>query len=77
MQWKIKPIPKIGDVMVKTKFAWFPTRIGTTRVWLEKYTAIYEFVQYRYWGVGGLGEGRNIIEWRLVGTRIGVHDETN
>lgn len=75
MKWKIRPIPKIGDIMTKTEFAWFPTRIGNTRVWLEKYTAIYEYVKYRHWGNPMGGAGADMTEWRLITKKIGVHNE--
>lgn len=45
MKWEIKSSPdsKVGDRRKIRKFAWFPTRVGIFRVWLEYYQVTQEF----------------------------------
>ena len=38
--------PRDGERMTVKRFAWFPTNIGDTRVWLETY---YESLIFRRW----------------------------
>lgn len=59
MRWKKKEIkkvykkgkgmiPKIGDIKIETKFAFFPVNITPTEVvWLEKYIKVYEYGEKR------------------------------
>lgn len=64
MKWKIKekkkktykrdpnfkriPRPEIGDKKEETYYAYFPTKVGVNKVWLEKYIIVYEFQEYEY-----------------------------
>lgn len=39
MRWRAEraPEPKDGDQRTRGRFAWLPTRVGETMVWLETY----------------------------------------
>ena len=39
MMWKIK----CKESIIKTKFAFFPKRIGDYKIWLHKYYETYDF----------------------------------
>ena len=45
MRWSAQPKPRQGDLRTVTRFALWPTRIGDSYVWLEKFTEtqIYRF----------------------------------
>jgi hypothetical protein len=48
MRFETKPQPNLGDKKQKVKFAFFPTKVEEKILWLEKYTAIYEYKEYYY-----------------------------
>lgn len=44
MKWKAKnPVP--GDLKVRHRFAWLPTRIGRYKIWLEHYDELREYTE--------------------------------
>ena len=45
MRWKDKPISKVGDKKIVTKFLWFPKKINRETRWLEKATWEEEYQQ--------------------------------
>ena len=45
MRWKSKPISKVGDKKIVTKFLWFPKKINRETRWLEKATWEEEYQQ--------------------------------
>ena len=56
MKFKVKPKPCFWDRITVTRFAYFPTRINNTIIWLEKYECTYRytrdsFLGYYYWEV--------------------------
>ena len=53
MKWKAKHKaakvqPKLGDKREVTRFAFFPTKVESSWLWFEKYTAIQEWKKYYY-----------------------------
>ena len=69
MKWKIKPKPKIGDLLVTTNFAYLPVTIGNTRIWLEEYYSIDEFVYIKveaghYNDYDGIVQDQSYYCWR-------------
>lgn len=40
------PTPKLGDTKTIIKFAWWPTRVEDSLIWLERYEATYEWNEY-------------------------------
>ena len=56
MKFKVKPKPYFWDKKKVIKYAYFPTRINNTIIWLEKYECTYRytrdsFLGYYYWEV--------------------------
>jgi hypothetical protein len=56
MRFKVKPKPCYLDRKTVIRFAYFPTRIENTIIWLEKYECTYKcnrnsFWEYNYWEV--------------------------
>ena len=49
MRLKVKPEPNFFDKKTVTKFAYLPTRIDDTIVWLEKYECTYRYTKDIYW----------------------------
>jgi hypothetical protein len=45
MRWPAAIPPQAGDRRTLRRFAWWPTRIDDTWVWLEHYTEILEYVE--------------------------------
>jgi len=46
-----EPKPKLGDTIIKTKFAFFPTEVGDQTIWLERYNQHYKVEKhYTFWG---------------------------
>lgn len=40
---KVEPKPVEGDLKIEHRFAWWPKRINDKKVWLEKYSILYEW----------------------------------
>ena len=56
MRFKVKPKPTFWQTKTVIKYAYFPTRINNTIIWLEKYECTYgytrdSFWEYNYWEV--------------------------
>jgi hypothetical protein len=56
MRFKVKPKPCYWDRKTVIKYAYFPTRVENTIIWLEKYECTYRynrdsFWEYNYWDV--------------------------
>jgi len=49
MKFKVKPKPYFWQKQTVIKFAWFPTRIENTIVWLEKYECTYRYTKDSFW----------------------------
>lgn len=49
MRLKVKPEPNFFDKKTVTKFAYLPTRIDDTIVWLEKYECTYRYTKDSFW----------------------------
>jgi hypothetical protein len=56
MKWKTRPLPlpKDGDVRNRLRFAWVPTDIKGTTVWLERFEVreiyrVFSSPEYRAW----------------------------
>jgi hypothetical protein len=73
MRWKKKRHPNVGDIRIKTKFAFLPTKLndGYT-VWLEKYEIIEEYTVRIIHDHKFNGEPYSYDEfkWELVRTKI-------
>lgn len=50
MKFKVKPKPSFWDKETVITFAWFPTRIDNTIIWLEKYECTYRYNRDIFWG---------------------------
>jgi len=50
MKIKVKPKPYFWDKKTVIKFAWFPTRIENTIIWLEMYACTYRYTKDSFWG---------------------------
>jgi hypothetical protein len=55
MRFKVKPQPCYWDRKTVIRFAYFPTRIENTIIWLEKYECTYRytndpFSKWPFWG---------------------------
>jgi hypothetical protein len=50
MKFKVKPSPQIWDLKTLIRFAYFPTRIYDTIVWLENYECTYRYTKEKFWG---------------------------
>ncbi len=46
MKWECTPR---GTRIVKKHFAWFPRRIGDTKIWLQPYWTIWQADNESYW----------------------------
>ena len=57
MRFKIPPDPTYGEQRIVKRFAWGPTCIRTTVIWLESYWTQEEWIR------GGYDE---LPHWRLV-----------
>ena len=54
MRLKVKPKPRLYDEKTVNKFAYLPTRIDDTIIWLEYYKCTYVYIRdwllgIRYW----------------------------
>lgn len=49
MKFKVKPKPTFWDIKTVIHFAYFPTRIHNTIVWLEKYECTYRYTKDSFW----------------------------
>jgi hypothetical protein len=49
MKFKVKPKPNFCDKKTVIKFAYFPTRIDNTVIWLEKYECTYRYSKDSFW----------------------------
>lgn len=45
MKWTIKvsKAPKLGELLVVAKYAWLPTKVRNSWIWLEGYTVLLEY----------------------------------
>jgi hypothetical protein len=50
MRFKVKPQPCYWDRKTVIRFAYFPTRIENTIIWLEKYECTYRYTKDPFWG---------------------------
>ena len=46
MRRDIEPEPKLGDIRIKIKFAWLPTKIENKMIWLEKYKSVQGYERW-------------------------------
>ena len=59
-----RPHPKLGEEREVIKFAYFPTRIGDSIVWLQKYSVLYQFKKtYRFTAGSFNPYPTEIIKW--------------
>lgn len=49
MKFKVKPKPYFWDKKTVIKYAYFPTRINNTIIWLEKYECTYRYTKDSFW----------------------------
>lgn len=50
MKFKVKPKPIFWQTKTVIKYAYFPTRINNTIIWLEKYECTYRYTRDSFWG---------------------------
>lgn len=63
MKWAI---PKGGEKRVVRKFAWVPTKVDTTAIWLEHYYAVqryYDSPSNDWWIYGGWIEVKKMLSY--------------
>lgn len=50
MRWLPRnPKPKLGDKRVVVRFAFWPTQVGSHKIWFEKYGEIQTYVELVRW----------------------------
>lgn len=49
MRWALAAEPRIGQLRVRSRFAWLPTVIGANVLWLERFYVTEEVQVTQHW----------------------------